>query len=205
MYDLRFRRDVDEAQHRPSRTWRNPQNRQDRRAEVEHLLGAQRVKCGLPPAQPQQRAIVVEYAAGMPVRVSECCLERAAVELLAVQGARAPGLCETRLAVAGAEQTVHVDARHASQGEQDRLRSQETAHVDLDVRIGRIIEEIVKGDVQLVDAGRAVGIGLVRDLSAVSEGAVHQPLHRGLRKDAARRHHADAIVRRNEVEEGGPS
>ena len=43
-------------------------------------------------------------------------------KLLAVDGTRAPRFLDTRVAIAGTEQAVHVDARHAGQGKHDGLR-----------------------------------------------------------------------------------
>ena len=68
---------------------------------------------------------------------------------------------------------MYIDAGHASQGEHDGLRSQETAHIEILLRIIGIVQGVEQGDVEFVDALRSVCVGLERHLAAVRQIVDH--------------------------------
>ncbi len=68
---------------------------------------------------------------------------------------------------------------------------------------GRVGQGVKVGDVQLVDAAAAVGVGLVGYPPAVGQGGVDQGLDLGLAEQAPGGHQADAVVGGGKVEKGG--
>ncbi len=154
----------------------------------------------LPDARRDQIAVGGEYPAAQRRRIGQRRLDLRDVQLLPVDRAQPPGLCDALGPVARTEQAMHVNPRHAHERQLDRLGRDETLRLQRQRLVARRVgERIEVGDVQLVRAARPVGIVLVRHSPAMRGGPCQQQSDFLRRQDIFHGPHADPIVRGGEV------
>ena len=109
------------------------------------------------------------------------------------------------MVIGRAEEAVDVDAGNACQGQHDGLRADEAIELHRPGfgPVTGVRERVEEGRVELVGAHAAVGVGLVGHLAAMGEHATGQVLDLRPGEEVAGRHHTDAVVGGQEVEEGG--
>ena len=130
------------------------------------------------------------------LRIAQFTFHFGPIEFLPVDGPIVSRLRHALRPAARAEQAVKVDARHAAQRQHDRVGGDKPIDLQgqrfIAVRIGQRIEIV---DVQLVGAGRSIGIGFVRHAPAMRQRP-DRPARRSRRRakchapDSGRCHHA---------------
>ena len=167
------------------------------------LLGGVWMKRTFIDACSKQTVIVLEDLCRQRFRIVERCLQIAALEFAPVDRAILTRLRHACAPVAAAKEAVYIDSGHASKTEQDRLAGEKTVDLRGDRLVGRgIVERVEIDDVEFVGNPAAVRIGAIVDESAVLERAFDQRVDGSARQDTLQRAHADAVVRRHEVEKG---
>src|SRR5579875_1506958 len=115
----------------------------------------------------------------------------------------AAGLCP-RPVTTGPEQRVEVEGGNPDQRQHDGMGDEKAVDLGLERLVSsRVGEGIEVVDVQLVWTAGAMAVVLVRDEAPVPQSALDQGVDLLVGEDAAHGGEPDAIVRGQEVEEGG--